>query len=510
MVVKMFGVNSKGDQYRRGLFLLVYGVLAWLVFRLVKVIIDRLIRSPLRTTPGPLPAKLTSQWLQFIDFAGNRTSTIHKLHQQYGPIVQIGPNEISFASIDAIRDIYSGQNPFMKSAAYDNFGRKGAFQMRDKEDHRQRRKRINHVFSQSVLLEMEPLIRDEVENLLKVVDERCGEPYDVLHWFRMLALDVVGQLFLGKSFGALKDDRPPPYVHHLDNAYLVWAIQGILPSVYRFTSFLPFRSIQDFLTAGDYVYDYGAAAFYDYLQSYGRTSTRRSLLTKLIAGDVDSKSAPLSDEEICVEISNLVFAASDTTGNTLTYLFFELARNPSWQEQLRKELRDTEPVDGSVPQYQQIKSLPVLNSVIWEALRVHPAAPASLPRVVPPRGGRVAGMDLPQDTVVSAQAYTVQRLLPTFPEPDTYNPLRWMTTDGGTDEMKELMLAFGKGTRNCLGQTMALMEMKLTTAALIKRFSVRLASPRTVDDMEMTDHFTLIPRGKKCLLVFERVEEKGV
>ena len=80
----------------------------------------------------------------------------------------------------------------MKSAAYDNFGGKGAFQMRDKEEHRQRRKRINHVFSQSVLLEMEPLIKDEVENLLKVVEEKCGEPYDVLHWFRMLALDIVG------------------------------------------------------------------------------------------------------------------------------------------------------------------------------------------------------------------------------------------------------------------------------------------------------------------------------
>lgn len=65
----------------------------------------------------------------------------------------------------------------------------------------------------------------------------------------------LGQLFLGKSFGALKDDRPPPYVHHLDNAYLVWAIQGALPSVYKFMSVLPFRSIRDFLTAGDYVYD---------------------------------------------------------------------------------------------------------------------------------------------------------------------------------------------------------------------------------------------------------------
>ena len=53
---------------------------------------------------------------------------------------------------------------------------------------------------------------------------------------------------------------------------------------------------------------------------------------------------------------------------------------------------------------------------------------------------------------------------------------------------------------------MSLMEMKIATAALIKRYTVRLASEKTVDDMEMTDHFTLIPKGLKCPLVFEKVE----
>jgi hypothetical protein len=165
----------------------------WLTsIQVIKKVVDRLIRSPLRDIPGPLPAKLTTQWLLFIDLAGNRSTYIHKLHQMYGPIVRIGPNEVSFASIDAINDIYLGQKPFMKSAAYENFGRKGAFQMRDKEEHRQRQKRISHVFSQSVLLEMEPLMKEEVGNLLKAVETRIGKEFDMLFWFRMMALDIVG------------------------------------------------------------------------------------------------------------------------------------------------------------------------------------------------------------------------------------------------------------------------------------------------------------------------------
>ncbi len=72
---------------------------------------------------------------------------------------------------------------------------------------------------------------------------------------------LLGQLFLGKSFDALKNDKPPAYVHHLDNAYLVWAISGIFPLTYKFMSFLPFKSVKEFLAAGDYVYDVSSLSF---------------------------------------------------------------------------------------------------------------------------------------------------------------------------------------------------------------------------------------------------------
>ena len=68
--------------------------------------------------------------------------------------------------------------------------------------------------------------------------------------------------------------------------------------------------------------------------------------------------------------------------------------------------------------------------------------------------------------------------------------------------MKELMLVWGKGTRICLGQNMATMEMKILVSRVIDKFTVKLASEQTHDDMVMTDHFTLIPKGLKCPLVF--------
>lgn len=78
----------------------------------------------------------------------------------------------------------------------------------------------------------------------------------------------------------------------------------------------------------------------------------------------------------------------DTTSTTLTYLFWELTRLPEWQSRLHEELSSQKEWVNGIPSYNEVKDLPVLEAVIEEALRLHPAAPASLPRETP-QGGRV-------------------------------------------------------------------------------------------------------------------------
>jgi len=60
---------------------------------------------------------------------------------------------------------------------------------------------------------------------------------------------------LGKSFGALDGDgKAPAYVHHLDNAYTSWALYSLNPFLYRLFEYLPIRSLQEFMSAGEYIY----------------------------------------------------------------------------------------------------------------------------------------------------------------------------------------------------------------------------------------------------------------
>lgn len=78
--------------------------------------------SPFCTVPGPWYTKLTSLWIKYQEFTANRRESIHHLHKVYGPVVRLSPKEVSFASLEAIKEIYaSGGSGYDKTEHYDLF-----------------------------------------------------------------------------------------------------------------------------------------------------------------------------------------------------------------------------------------------------------------------------------------------------------------------------------------------------------------------------------------------------
>lgn len=108
---------------------------------------------------------------------------------------------------------------------------------------------------------------------------------------------------------------------------------------------------------------------------------------------------------------------------------------------------------------------------------------------------------------MSCQAFSQQRNQAIFPDPDVFDPQRWLNASEAYDQeaMREQMLLFGKGTRSCLGRRIATMEIKLAVAAIVSRYDVEISTSDTDQDMAMTDHFVLVPKGGKCLLRFRKV-----
>lgn len=77
---------------------------------LIVLILYRLFVSPLSRIPGPKLAAITSWWILYYDHRCQRTEIVTSLHAIYGPVVRIAPNEVSFTSAGAVKDIYNGSS----------------------------------------------------------------------------------------------------------------------------------------------------------------------------------------------------------------------------------------------------------------------------------------------------------------------------------------------------------------------------------------------------------------
>lgn len=126
--------------------------------------------------------------------AGFRGLDLHEYHLKYGPVVQIGPDEITFLSNSAILDIYTGASACEISDIYNGFGNKGQMFISRDPLHRDKKKRITHLFSIQSMNELEPLMHELCGKLYDVISKATGKPIDVLHWVRMLNLDLAGKI----------------------------------------------------------------------------------------------------------------------------------------------------------------------------------------------------------------------------------------------------------------------------------------------------------------------------
>jgi hypothetical protein len=201
------------------------------------------------------------------------------------------------------------------------------------------------------------------------------------------------------------------------------------------------------------------------------------LLRTLHPSVAKSSSVPVSESSselrltIASELMDHIMAGTETSGWTLTYLTYELSRNLDLQASLRSELLSlphpfifpASETTAALPSPRIMDSLPLLEAIILETLRVHPAVPGSQPRVTPSATSRspisLGGYsNIPPGIRISAQAYSLHRNADVFPEPEVWRPERWLhASKEGKDEMMRWFWAFGSGGRMCIGNHFAML-----------------------------------------------------
>ncbi|MGZ3617338.1 MAG: cytochrome P450 [Ktedonobacteraceae bacterium] len=224
---------------------------------------------------------------------------------------------------------------------------------------------------------------------------------------------------------------------------------------------------------------------------------RNDFLSILLqAKDEDGK--PMSDDQLLAECLTLFGAGHETTATSLSWTWYLLCQHPEIYQKVQEEVDSI--LQGRTPTYEDLARLPYCLQVFKEAMRLYPPAYLLSRRAL--REVEIDGYHIPKDMVVLYAPYTLHRREEYFPEPEKFDPERFLP-----EREKQLpryaFVPFGAGPRICIGMYFAMMEGHLLLATLAQRVSFSLVPSQTVVP-DPIHHLTLRPMGEVKVLVKRR------
>jgi cytochrome P450 len=175
------------------------------------------------------------------------------------------------------------------------------------------------------------------------------------------------------------------------------------------------------------------------------------------------------------QMKTFIFAGHDTTSSTMAYTYLLLSQHPKELAKARAELDSVfgpdlrQTVDLIKENTKLINSLQFISNILKETLRLFPPA-----MTVREGKGTVTYQGVTYDIdgyMVLLSSHTVSRDAEYFPSPDEFIPDRWMPgSDYFHDIPKNAYRPFEKGARDCIGQQLALLELKIIAALTLREF----------------------------------------
>ena len=141
---------------------------------------------------------------------------------------------------------------------------------------------------------------------------------------------------------------------------------------------------------------------------------------------------------------------------------------------------------GEKPDPVDIARLPYLTAFCQESLRINPVFSITLPRTVE-SPVELMGYELEPGAMIHGCIYTLHQREDIYPNPREFRPERFLERQFAHYEF----IPFGGGKRRCIGAALAVFEMKLVIATILKRYQIELADKKPVKLARQT--VTLVP-----------------
>ncbi|PQE16392.1 cytochrome P450 protein [Rutstroemia sp. NJR-2017a BVV2] len=357
-------------------------------------------------------------------WTGDVAANCKELHGRYGATVRIAPTTVSFNNAEAWQVIYgqrAGKKPFQKDEDVYFSGNDGSPDIisANHADHSRIRRLLSHAFSEAALREQEPLINTYFDLLIRKLQEKIDGPahgnVNMVRWFNFTTSDLIGDLCFSQ---VSKEPNTSTCSTPRTN---------------------PLGDRRDFMS---YIL---------------RHNDERGM----------------SRDEIMKTSGTLIVAGSESTATLLSGALFHLLKSPQNLRILVDEIRATFDTIADM-NFIKLTNIRYLNACLQEAFRMYPPVPGVLPRRVPQGGSTINGYFLPENTSVGVHQWAAYHSENNFSSPEEYIPERWLHDPRFASDIQNVLQPFSLGLRNCIGQHLAMAEMRAILARVLWHFDIRL------------------------------------
>jgi cytochrome P450 len=196
---------------------------------------------------------------------------------------------------------------------------------------------------------------------------------------------------------------------------------------------------------------------------------RGDLLSMLLAAQDEDDGAGMTDGQVRDEAMTIFLAGHETTANALTWTWFLLSGAPDVEARLHAEVSNA--LQGRLPATADLPSLPFVERVVTESMRLYPPAWIIGRRAIDEY--RLNEYVVPPRSILVMSPYIIQRDPRFYPDPDRFDPDRW-TPEFRAGLPKFAYFPFGGGPRQCIGESFAWMELILLVATIAQQCRLRL------------------------------------
>jgi cytochrome P450 len=315
-----------------------------------------------------------------------------------------------------------------------------------------------------------------------------GATVDLYAWTRHLALRVAMRALFGL-------DPDGPQARAIDAAELFEEALSFYSTDYFLRvlrgPFTPWARLQQAARKLD-------ALIYSEISSRRASGERGEDILSLLLDAHDEDGNTLSDLQIRDEVMTLMFAGHDTTTSTVSFMFYELARNPEIVARLIAE-QDELLSDGQ-PSVSQLMSgeLTQLEMVLDETLRKYPPAWVGPRRAI--EAFEFEGRPVPARAFVNYSSWASHHLPEVFAEPELFNPDRF-TPAARAALPKGAYIPFGGGSRTCIGMRFGQLEVRTIATLILSRFTLSIPDDFNLSIRQMP---TISPRDGVPVIVGAR------